>query len=216
MKINKVAAIQPENEFLNPFGDHQFTMGRDYMLELCQIIDSFLPNVPILLNNAGISRLFSPASLSECRDMVLFLQSHLPNHQFLFGVDLYEEHNFTKKIPGLNMYPDSVAGLNMLYSPNLITNVLDSLEDAGVIVEATELQFERWLGTVREHPPGSLFHLQYMLIRYMNSFLRDQNQVVRVWGIEDLLEKIIKQPDNENIKRVIYFFKYINNLRPIS
>ncbi len=206
--MDQIVMFNPENESQNPFGTGKYIMKFGYMQQVCETILRHQPDAAFLFNCAGVSDT-STSSLEQTAALALYLQQLFPQASFTVGMDSYEEQDIFK-FPYFNFFPDTISALSILYSDQIITSTLAELAEHGISFEATELQFERWVTLLREHPPGTLYHLQFMLLRYMNSFLKDDSQLVRVWGFEQFLKKYLIHPEDPEIKKLIPFIQRIN------
>lgn len=200
-RLQKIAMFNLENEFRNPFGDGQYLMNLDYMIELYKRVTAVKPNAAFLLNNAGVSG-SSTSALEQTTTAVTQLAKVFPQASFTVGLDIYEEQDMIGKVPYLGLHPDTITGLFVLHQPNLIQDTVTQLEAAGIRLEATELQFERWGDANRIYPPGTLYHLQYMLLRYCRHFLGKKPQVIRLWGIEQFMQKYLENPKDSELVQI--------------
>lgn len=210
-RLQKIAMFNLENEFRNPFGDGQYLMNLDYMIELYKRVTAVKPEAAFLLNNAGVSG-SSTSALEQTTAAVTQLAQAFPQASFTVGLDVYEEQNMIGKVPYLGLHPDTITGLFVLHEPNLIEDTVTQLEAGGIQLEATELQFERWGDADRPYPPGTLYHLQYMLLRYCRHFLGKQPQVIRLWGIEQFMQKYLENPEDIELNQITELVVTTNTL----
>ena len=192
--LSSIKMFNPENEFRNPFGTGKYIMSLDYMIEVCKRIISIKPDAAFLLNSAGISN-STTSALEQSVSGATVLQEAFPGTEFTIGLDLYEEQDLVGMIPMLNFHPDTITGLLVMYHGGLLKNVAKNLEELDIHFEATELQFERWGEPKRKYPPGAVYHLQYMLLRFLTTFLGNSQQTVRLWGIEQFIKKYVNNPN---------------------
>ncbi len=210
--IHKIVMVNPENEFRNPFGAGKLVMGQSYIVEVCKRIQHELPWVAFLFNNAGVSET-DISSLEQTVNAVENLRELFPEIKTTVGIDLYEEQQFFRMLPFLKLHPDTITGLSILYQDNLVRNTLKKLEEQDIPFEATELQFERWGGSnERIGPPGSLHHLQYMVLRYIRTFLVDKPHLIRLWGIEEYIGRYLKNPEDPEVAALKLLISSINEL----
>jgi hypothetical protein len=207
--MQNIVMFNPENESRNPFGNGKYLMEISYLTQVCQIIIKHKSDAAFLFNSAGVSQ-EAASGLEQTARLALYLRTLFPQNSFTVGMDSYEEQDFFK-FPYYNFFPDTISALYILYPNSLIERTLAELAENEVAFEATELQFERWVTLLRDNPPGTLHHLQFMLLRYINTFLRDDRQLVRLWGFEQFMKKYSLDPSDTELTKLIAFITKVNN-----
>lgn len=203
------AGFQPENEHAELFGGkpYRFTFSDSYLHRLIELINSFQPGAPILLNAIGIFSSYSDtmtgnSSLHRVAQTLATFKKRFPENTFRLGIDIYEETQFTPKLPFTELRPDTLSILTLLYGKKHIQQLIADLAELGILTEITELQFERWGVIERLFGPGTVQHLQMMLLR-VNQLLypaatqaRQETKIpqkilLRLWGIEQALATLL-------------------------
>ena len=203
------AGFQPENEHAELFGGkpHRFTFSDSYLHRLMELINDFQPGIPILLNAIGIFSSYQDtmtgnSSLLRVAQTLTMFKKRFPENSFRLGIDIYEETQFTPRLPFTELRPDTLSILSLLYGKKHIQQLIAELAELGIPSEITELQFERWGKNLRPFAPGTAVHLQMMLLR-VNQLLypataraRQETKIpqkilLRLWGIEQALATLL-------------------------
>jgi hypothetical protein len=195
--------IQPENEAFNPFGTNRFKFEQNYLMRQCELISNYFPSIKVLMNSNG------RFDLNRILGLVGAIQSASQlNLRPTIGYDYYYTDQWRGKVP-FHKYFDS-ASLSLPFDPTLERlnqrSLLENFE-----LEVTEAQFEPW--TYLTDPGNKLADLKFVIHRCVFEILALQKQkFVRLWGTEQLAEKILDKKTNDEHEQMIYLIKNLNHL----
>lgn len=188
------AILQANNEPFNPFGIFEWEMSLEFEKKCIEVIWEFFPGRKILLNSNG------RRDLQKIIKLISEFEPHLQN-LFIIGINYYYKSPDHRYIPILRNL-DNVT-LSPLFSTSLSQLRAFKLEK-NIDIEISELQFEPWMG-LYESPGNSYTEFVKTLDRSNDIFAKtaQQNGLVRLWGIEQLLVKMIKGELTEDHERMI-------------
>lgn len=188
--LDKIIAIQADNEAFNRFGKFRVLMSVEFEKEIFRIIqDKF--NLPILVNSSGfndLKKIFN--TISKESDVIL-------------GINYYYKVPIQSRIPLINKLDNLIVSKAFLQSPNRLKRIAKKYNYR---IEVTELQGEPWWP--KALTPGNSFkEFVFTLRRVLYLKPKDQKDLfVRYWGIEDFASKFLigeKTIEHEKIRDLI-------------
>jgi len=188
-ELKKFVIIQPENEPFNPAGENRWIMSEEYLLEIIGRINHYFPQSHILLNSANYNDLRKISNLYK----EAISQNPKIKGRLISGINFYFRKPSRPNLPVIGeLDPVTMAGLEGKRS--FEENIKFSQDkNFGYKIEVTELQSEPW---ETEKAPGNSAHLFfYSLKRSFDNLIDPQSQrsILRIWGIEELVGKIINR-----------------------
>ncbi|OGH39269.1 MAG: hypothetical protein A2905_00195 [Candidatus Levybacteria bacterium RIFCSPLOWO2_01_FULL_36_10] len=202
--LAKIRIIQPENEAFNSFGEHRWIMSEEYLMELVKIIHKFFPHVSILLNSAGYWDL---GKISGFYERILMKNPKFKD-KLISGFDYYYLFPPFSSIPLIGKL--DLISINKIFTGDDCALNIKKSREAGFKIEITEVQMEPWGKFVS--PGASARELRFVLLRCINNILDPEgNSVVRLWGIELLVKKILSNRLTAEEKEIVNIIKKINS-----
>lgn len=192
------AILQANNEPFNPFGVFEWEMSVEFEKKCIETIWEFFPGRKILLNSNG------RRDLKNIMKLISQFESTM-QHLFIIGINYYYKSPDHRYIPILrNLDNVTLSPLCSTSLPQLRKFKLGK----NIAVEISELQFEPWMG-LYESPGNSYAEFVKTLNRSRDIFAKtaQENGVVRLWGIEQLLVKMIKGELTEEHRKMIEALK---------
>jgi hypothetical protein len=181
--IDRLEALQVENEPFYPLGDHEWLMGQDYLQAAIERADAAFPNAGILVTSAG--RL----NLNDVRDLYLGLLRQSPRFagRLISGFDYHYRTPLRDSFPVVRHF-DQIAYARP-FAPSTQDNIR-SARGIGVRMEVTEGQAEPY--DYFTAPGNSAKDFRFLLLRCLNEVLDPEKPgLIRIWGVEELTKKMI-------------------------
>ncbi|MBN1915686.1 hypothetical protein JW796_01665 [Candidatus Dojkabacteria bacterium] len=169
--LEKIKIIQPENEVFNPFGQYKWQIGEDYLAKIIDVINSYFPDVKILLSSNAYRNLAQ----------IFRFYNNLGNtfrNRFVIG------YNYYYKVPQKNFFILWISTLlEKLIGPRGIRDLVSKSKGWEFDIEITEAQFEPW-GEITS--PGNNYNEFKWMVKELNSKFKNYNKplLVRLWGVE--------------------------------
>jgi len=190
--LDKIIAIQGDNELFNRFGEFKVKISTEFEHEVIKIITKIFPDKPIFINSAGLNDLKKIFDLLEGT-----------NGQHIIGVNYYYKTAIHHRIPIINKLDNLIIKNLFAFSVGKLKRMAAT---KGYLVEVSELQGEPWWPNALT--PGNKFN-EFIFTLLRSKYLKPQNQsklLVRYWGIEDFAAKFLTDnatKENKAIKKLI-------------
>lgn len=191
---NFCTKIQPENECFKEFGTLELTASPEYLQQVIEIINTHLDNPEILLNSSGRRDL--PAIMD-------FVEWSGLSNKFVAGYNYYFVFDSNSKFYPHIRYSDDYVRIE--WDTPKLGQVMPNIS-----YEVSEMQFEPWGDAWW---PGNDFDAFAYGMWRCGQVSRGQNPfVVRLWGIEKLLKKMMKEELTAQHKEIISVLQRYNNI----
>jgi hypothetical protein len=201
-----IRILQVENEPFYQMGEHDWKLEPAHVENVAHRLHAALPEASIMLTTAG--RL----NMKQVRDALFNLQRSDES----YAGKLISGFDFHYRTPNRDSYPlirhfdqisyarPGVGGTN--------DNIIDSRE-VGYRIEVTEGQMEPY-GHF-EQPGNESTDLRYMLQRCFDHVLDPlQPALVRVWGVEELVKKMMAGELTDEHRQIIALLQTVNDRGP--
>ncbi len=212
--LQNFTAIQIENEPFIGFGKHEWRMSHEYLLEAIGRIPQSFAHAKVLMNSPGVSSTKSDyqTSLGETADFLRKVGEKYPHlkGKLIAGVDYYYTTPNASKIPRLNMVQDMNVVLKKREGQNVFDIHRKMAEKYGFEIEMTETQVEPWEGTNWGNSGNSAHEWRFALLRSLDVINSDKPSVIRMWGVEHLLQMKQKGTWTQDHEEIVELTKKIN------
>lgn len=201
--LSAIRTIQVENEPFYLMGENEWLLAPAHIKTVAHRVHAAFPEADILLTSAG--RL----NMNAVRDIFVDLMAEDPT---LRG-KLISGFDFHYRTPSRDSYPLVRHFDQITYARPLIAGTNDNILDSrqvGYRIEVTEGQMEPY-GHFEQ--PGNLVRdLRYMLQRVFDHVLDPQAPgLVRLWGVEELVKKMISGDLTDEHRQIIELIQAIND-----
>lgn len=194
-QLHYITTIQPENEPFYPFGIYRWTMSKEYLHVITDIIFKYFPKRKILVSSSETRNIEEIISLFE--------SLKLQKGQAICGINYYFK---TPKMQTV-LFLGSLD--YMLYShvrnKNSYRESIKKMHQKGIGVEVVEGQAEIWKPMMS--PGNDYKEFQYLLLRCAENILFSHGDfLIRMWGIERLAKNFLthtETPDHRSIQSLI-------------
>lgn len=189
-----VVVMQPENESYNPFGELEWTLSDGYLTALATLVRKYWSG-PLLLNSSG---LFDAKK-------ILRLWSTWPKDNLVLGIDYYYtldklyNKKWTRVFDHFTLKPTYFGS----------RHYKQLKEDWDINIEVSEAQFEPWGRTV--HPGQNLRELHWILLRSLRFFDRENHALIRLWGVEQLADRMLKGMQWKDDEQQVDLIRAVND-----
>jgi hypothetical protein len=197
-ELSQIAMLQPENESFNKFGSKNWSFDDEHLIEIANMCGEYFPDTKLLFNSAG---------LFDIPELLTLAGSGNISQKMVIGLDYYYQIGDMGKHRWLK-------ALDLFVASNRKGNyglgkVKQLQKQYGFQTEVTEAQMEPW-GRSSE-PGNSVRSLKYVVLR-ASQWLdpMSQNQVIRLWGVEELAMHGYAGSLSEEHKKMIDLIKLIN------
>jgi len=209
-QLDKIRTIQGNNEGFNKFGQFGWTMSDEFEMKVFEIIHNEFPDKNLMINSAGRNDLKKVMKLVNR----LNEETKMDYSKFIVGYNYYykvprQSNNFILK------YFDNLI---LAFPGSMRASRLKRLSSKlGFEIEISELQGEPWLGVIPT-PGNSVQEFRYTLIRCITEILNynsysginNKPKIIRFWGIEDLLMKILNNQITDEHRGIIEIILKMN------
>jgi hypothetical protein len=204
--LDSVRSVQIENEPYFALGPHRWRMSKDYLVALAKLVADAMPRVELMVTSAG--RL----NLEEVRRLFERLTNEAPGMagRLVSGFDFHYKTPLRDSFPVVR-YFDQVAYATP-FAETLARNVWDA-RDFGFGIEVSEAQAEPY-GQFQS-PGNSARDFRFLLLRCMRDVLDpDAPGLVRVWGVERLVQRIQAGELTDDHRKIIEIIQAVNGSAP--
>ena len=201
-----IRMVQAENEPFYPLGEHEWTLGPEYLKEVADRLHTAFPDADVMLTTAG------RVNMQAIRDVLFMLRETDDSYRG----KLVSGFDFHYRTPNRDSYPVIRYFDQITYArPGVMgtdENVVDSRE-IGYRIEVTEGQMEPY-GHFQQ-PGNSAKDLRYMLQRCFDHVLDpEQPALVRLWGVEELVKKMLAGELTDEHREIIALVQTANDRGP--
>lgn len=202
-ELSSVTMIQAENEPFYLMGENEWLISSSQVEAVVHRVHAAFPDARILVTSAG--RL----NMNDVRDVFvnLLAADDSLRDRLVSGFD------FHYRTPSRDSYPVVRYFDQISYARPLVAGTNDNIADArqvGYRIEITEGQMEPY-GQF-EQPGNSVRDLRYMLQRVIDHVLDPKAPgLVRLWGVEELVKKMIRGNLTEDHRQIIALIQAIND-----
>lgn len=197
--IKKIQNFQIDNEPFNKFGEVKFDLDKEYLARVILILKKeFGQEIDILINSAGRLDLQKFYELKKtCQET-----------NFTLGLNYYYAVDNLVNLPKFYLFNSNTIGNWGDFTVRKIHNLRSQ---NFFKLEVTEAQMEPW-GRA-DFPGNSLQSLVYVLLQTARFLKMDQNWpvVIRVWGVEKLVEKYIENKNNSEHDNMVDLIRFLND-----
>lgn len=190
--LENFTAVQIENEPFVGFGTHSWRMSHEYLLEAIGKIPPAFSHAKLLINSPGVPSTKSDyeTGLGETADFLRKVGETYPRYRgnMIAGVDYYYTTPNASAIPRLEMVQDMNVVLKKKEGRNVFDIHRQMAEQHGFEIEMTETQVEPWEGSHWGNPGNSAQEWRFALIRSLDVINSDKSSLIRMWGVEHLLQ----------------------------
>jgi hypothetical protein len=198
-----VRMVQVENEPFYALGKHQWLMSPAYLHGVADRLHAAFPDAEVLVTTAG--RL----NIDDVRDLLLRLREADAS----YDGKLVSGFDFHYRTPTRDSYPVIRYFDQISYARPLIPGTNDNIADSrllGYRIEVTEGQMEPY--DYFQQPGNSVRDLRYMLQRCFDHVLDPERPgLVRLWGVEELVKKMVKGDLTDDHRQIIELIQTIND-----
>lgn len=191
--------IQLDNEPHHPFGDNQWTISKDLLIQEALYANAYFPKSKFLLNSAGRNDAFFLIDTFET-----LMQQH-PEFigRCVLGLDFY---SFYDKGRYLYTYDKQDShDKNPSYA-----EVKQHAKDKGIEIQISELQAEAWGQPQLLRAQSLKFNMEWCVENMVDI---DNPYVVSLWGAELLAAELGKNPRSKNTENILSYFRQLQNLK---
>jgi hypothetical protein len=211
---HNIVAIQPENEPLNQFGIHHWTIHPEVILAEVDQVLKFFPSVEVLLNSS-----IAGGQIDRSAKILNKALSLWPQITTCLGINLY------LVTPRADFFHRIISTFTNLIRSNGL-KLLPKINQTHRL-EVTEWQFERWLDD-RDHSadlilPGSNFAwmcdalTKTARILYGKNFASGQNNTTPInlslWGVEEFIVACECENPKSNISQISQLIELLNRVK---
>lgn len=182
--------FQANNEGFNHFGQYGWVMDPEFEKQCIELINSYFPNGQIMLSSSG---------LDDVKKIMTVIDD-IEQIRFIMGINYYY------RTPGFPQSRFLFRNRDNL-SKNLVNISIKDLsqmaQEKNFTVEISEFQFEPWEGLDAPGNDYNEFIQKLDRIRKLVRNIKQETFVIRLWGIEQLLVKMISNELTEDHKKII-------------
>ena len=192
-ELRNIYELQPENEAFHMFGEHEWTMGDDYLVSLVSLSESILPGRKILYNSSEFT------DLNRIYGLFSKLSNFIDKERLTLGIDYYPFCPSDPLEPVLGHRLESlIPGQKTLG---------DFKQQGYSLPELSEIQAEPWNNL--PFPKDNLTSLKYITQRSYEDILNGSGgSTLRYWGFEYLMNS------DEKISLPVFdLFKKISDVK---
>ncbi len=183
---NAFYTLQPENEPNSGFGEHDWRLSNDYLVNSVLTLHNGFPESSILLNCPATKNSWRGINevLIESQQLDLTLQNKL-----ISAINYYYRHPSARTF-GQGFQADTV----MAVGRNEVERQKRRLHNSGIKTCVSEMQLEPWGDFTT---PGNVAHEFLFALMRSSQFLNlDSKNEIMLWGLEHLAQ--VKQDKNWN------------------
>ncbi len=213
-QLARITGIQAENEPFSHFGERKWAIGSDFLKKIILIGLNYFPNATVLVNTPGNSQgvweaVIDRSNIVQIYDLFEELIQERPQlkNKLVFGFDYYHLTPSSPNINGENI--DAVTAQQVQYGTDIFEEIKSRAKNLGFKIEITEAQAEEW-GDFKE-PGNSINEFKFMLKRCFEVIDTSDKSVIRLWGIEPMLERLMIGQSSSEAKEIIDLVTKINN-----
>lgn len=195
--LKNLYAIQLDNEPFNVFGQYGYNLSIEWVISTLEILHTYLPNAKILLNSNG------RADLRKIKQVIEIAKTKFPDFSWIIGINYYWQVPIQHRIPIIN----KLDNLSLSFPWNMsISNLKKFAKKENIEIEISEFQGEPWQ---QAQIPGNNFkEISKRLEVVTNKVLVNQQGIIRYWGIEYLLDLMLRAELNQEHKKILEFIKF--------
>lgn len=203
--LRSIEIVQAENEPFYPLGEHAWVLGPAYLQTVAHRLHAAFPWAGVMLTTAG--RL----NMTAIRDVLFALKQADSS----YAGKLVSGFDFHYRTPNRDSYPIIRYFDQITYARPGVAGTNDNIADSRLVgyrIEVTEGQMEPY-GHFQQ-PGNSATDLRYMLQRCIDHVLDpEQPALVRLWGIEELVKKMLTGALTNEHRQIIGLIQRVNSQR---
>lgn len=208
-ELAQVKVVQLENEPFQSFGEHGWTMSKEYLTASMLQAKEVFPNADMQITSAGFLNI---------NQATAFLEELVEKHpefknKVRLGVDNYLFYNGTIDLPGgikFNPLKLPIGDVDqVVYAENLGNMFKKLIEDSrriGFMIVISEGQIEPW----GDYNKVTAVDFNRLVLRSVRRILDpDANSIIYLWGLENLI-----QTNDGESKKIFDVITVLNTQKP--